>query len=163
MPLRMRTHHLNHDTPLPTAIPAFFGHLESSRLHHDSPSCRAGGRVEPSGPEALPSTGIPWRTDCRRNDLAADRGIHLWVCLVCWKPVHTVADFGDWLFHHLGAVGCRAVQQDRQHFMVHAACVEAVPSLGETLEIALNVMLRQRVQNQDKDFPRKHSPSETPS
>jgi hypothetical protein len=27
--------------------------------------------------------------------------------------------------------------------MVHTACVEAAPPLGESLEIALNVMLRQ--------------------
>lgn len=141
MPLRMRTPHQSHDTLLSTAIPTVFGHLESSRLHHDSPSCRAGGRVEPSGPETLPSTGVPWRTDCRRNDLAADRGIHLWVCLVCWKRVHEVADFGDWLFHSMGAMGCRTVQPHRQHFMVHADCIEAAPPLGESLEIALNVML----------------------
>jgi hypothetical protein len=51
-----------------------------------------------------------------------------------------VADFGDWLFHRLGAVGCRTIQPDRQHFMVHTACFEAAPPLGESLEIALNLM-----------------------
>ncbi len=141
----METLHQSHDNSCPDPIPAVFGHLESRRLHHDSPLCRAGGRVEPSGPEALPSTGVPWRTDCCRDDLAADRGINLWVCLVCWKPAHAVADFGDWLFHRLRAVGCRTIQPHRQHLMVHAARLEEVPSLGESLEIALNVMLEQRV------------------
>ena len=42
MPLRIKTPNPSHDSPRPDFIPAVFGHLESSRLYHDSPSCRAG-------------------------------------------------------------------------------------------------------------------------
>ena len=52
------------------------------------------------------------------------------------------SQFMQWLtfFHRLGAVGCCSIQPHRQHFMVHPACFEAAPPLGESLEIALNVM-----------------------